>query len=343
MSKTVDLLLDIASEQNGYRIGEPWRFHELSLAAIVPIIRENGHQREYLLLAEAKGVKIKDTGSIDKIQVTNKSGQAVLAKAGEYVAGGTQTRVLTVSQVIFSEEKVILPCACVHSTKGIRADQPVEVAGYAPREVRGVVYSGIRRRSGSNLYTTNFQQDVWGSVKRASRRYAESNQCFASSLGGLSSGGGELGAIAEDMATPYFTPTEDLAGRVRETGEKLEKVLKKVPHVENQVGICLCSLDGLDTFESFEHPDSWKALRDNLLKAEADKLVDLSNSSCLFEFRADKARDVIRDLLTSKFDENVVIDRENSQTIILNTERFQGEVVTLRGEPIHASFMRKQN
>ena len=40
MSKVAtDLLLDIASEKNGYSIGKPWRFSEFSLAAVVPILR----------------------------------------------------------------------------------------------------------------------------------------------------------------------------------------------------------------------------------------------------------------------------------------------------------------
>ncbi|MBA7668250.1 hypothetical protein ES703_76359 [subsurface metagenome] len=37
MTVASDLLLDIATEKNGYSIGKPWRFTDFSLAAVVPI------------------------------------------------------------------------------------------------------------------------------------------------------------------------------------------------------------------------------------------------------------------------------------------------------------------
>lgn len=339
MSRTTDLLLDIASEKNRYQIGEPWRFHELSLVAIIPITRlVDGRTRDYRLLSEVEGVEIKDTGDIDKMKISNKSGYAILAKAGEYVTGATQTRVLAVSQVIFSEEKVVVPCVCVHSSKGIRQDQRVQVDGYAPVEVRRAVYAGYKE-SGPRvnyIYSHGLQQDVWHSVNKSSR----SSMGRVQSLSAMASGVNGLGAF-QNMAESYHTPVEDLAGRVQETQEKLKDILNKIPALDNQVGLCLVSLDGLDSLESFEHPDSWSALRKQLLEAEASKLADLSNRNGLFEFRTDRAREVIRELLTTKFDEKVIIEKENSQTVLLSGERFQGEVVTLRGEPIHCAFMRK--
>ena len=339
MSRTTDLLLDIASEKNGYQIGEPWRFHELSLAAIIPITRlVDGVTRDYRLLSEVEGVKIKDTGDIDKMEISNKSGYAILVKAGEYVTGATQTRVLAVSQIIFSEEKVVVPCVCVHSSKGIRQDQQVQVGGYAPIEVRRAVYDGYRESGpqANYRYSPGLQQEVWRSVNESSR----STMGRVQSLCAMSKDYHDLGAF-QNMAASYHTPMEDLAGRVQETQEKLKDVLKQIPTLDNQVGLCLVSLDGLDSLETFDHPDSWSALRKQLLKAEASKLADMSNRNGLFEFRMDKAKEIIRELLTSKFDEKVIIEKESSQTILLTGERFQGEVVTLRDEPVHCAFMRK--
>jgi len=356
-SKTVDFLLDIASENKGYSIGIPWRFSELSLTAIIPVVRIVDKMREYRLISEAKDVvKIKDTGSIDKMEITNTGIYPILVKAGEYVAGSTQTRVLAMSQLIFSKETVTAPCACVHSTKGIRANQRVEVDGYAPVEVRRTVRGGYDIDSNHAYFAYNggLQQNVWGSVNEYSRseqKRARGLRSFSESsglrthpvYGGMSSGSeiDSLVVMASTMNDSYTAPSEDLAGRVRENEAKYAEVIKKIPKLTNQVGIALVAINGLESMECFDHPESWEALRKEILKSEAGELSDISNQNGLFEFKADKAREVLRNLLTSKYDEKIVISKQNAQTILLEGEKFQGEVVLLNDDPIHCSFVKK--
>ncbi len=351
MSLAADFLLDIATEKNGYSIGKPWRFSEFSLVAIVPITRATDAERAYRLASEmGDALKIRDTGVIDKVEIANGSNYPVLLKAGELISGETQTRTLTSSQVLMPEEKVIADCVCVHSSRGIRAGEPLGMHGFGPSSVKRQVYGGYRASPKAAdgtprsdfVYTPSLQRDVWGSVRDHSRSLQGATANYLAlarlgRLGGLS--GYDLGA----RTTAWSTPSDDLAGRVRESGEKLADVLKRMPKTENQVGICFFTLNGVQSLESFENPASWEALREGILKSESAKVADVSDQDGVFEFKAVKAKAAIRKLLTTRFEESVTIDKPATSTLLLKSETpggFMGEVVTLYGKPIHCCFIK---
>jgi len=104
--------------------------------------------------------------------------------------------------------------------------------------------------------------------------------------------------------------------------------------------MALLSIDNLDSLESFEHPASWKALQDNILKADASKIADVTDQDDVFQYRVEKAKAAVRELLTSQFEESVGIAKEATMTVILKASKFTGEVVTLYGQPIHCSFVK---
>lgn len=329
-----DLLLDIASEKNGYQIAEPWRFTEFSLAAIVPILRQTEVERAYRLLSEAGDeVDIRDTGEISKVEVKNNGSVPVLMKSGELVAGSTQTRTIAMSQVVMPGTKVTARCFCAYSSKPINTGEQVAFSGYSPPEVRRHIYRGAVTPSFSS------QEEVWASINDYSMQMAQSGARFMaagssgmfSDTGGIEFTGGE--------ATSWNTPSDDLAGRITEAEDKFKEALKHVPEFENQVGMALLSIDNLDSLESFEHPGSWKALRESILKAEAGKIADVDQDS-VFQYKAEKAKAAVRELLTSQFEESVGVAKEATMTVILQASKFTGEVVTLYGEPIHCSFVR---
>lgn len=352
MQKVIsDLLLDIASETNGYSIGKPWRFTEFSLAAVVPIARVTQDVRNYRLLSEVKDmVKIKDTGSIHKVELFNRDEYPALIKAGEIIAGATQARTLAVSQVLMPQEEIVADCVCVHSSMGIRGGQTMSPTTYSPPEVRKAVYRGYYRREAGGLetlgntyrYDHGVQDKIWASVNQ----YSQALSHHTGSLHALASsgGGGGLAASADflrDLSSPYASPSNDLAGRVTESQDKLKEILKQVPKVENQVGICLLTMTGFESLESFNHPEAWEAIRKAILSSEADKLSDVSDQDGLFEFREGKARSIIQELLRKQYEERKIVSKERTATYILDEERFMGEVVVLDGRPIHCAFMRK--
>ena len=151
----------------------------------------------------------------------------------------------------------------------------------------------------------------------------------------------DLGALAEGLSPTFTTPSEDLAGRLSESQDKYKDILKRVPSIEYQVGMCLLTMTGLESLESFEHPDSWEKMREAILGSEADKISDVSDRNRLFDFREDKAKDIVRELLQRQYESKAVLQKEYTVTYILDQETFMGEVVTLHGKPIHCAFMRK--
>lgn len=341
MPKNLDMLLDIASEKNGFRIGDPWRFSEFSLAAIVPILRSTEDARAYRLISEAdKDVLIKDTGSIDRMSINNRGDTPVLVKAGDTVAGATQTRVFVLSQVIMAGESIDADCVCVHASKGIRAGQKVKVSEYSPVSVRSAVYRGYHtEQEGFGprfVYDSSLQSNVWGSVRDYSRGLQAATLSYAAAAhsGNL----GDLGSSPIPSPQTWHSPSEDLAGRVSESKEKFEAVLNKVPKFDNQVGICLLTVEGLELLESFEHSASWDALRQSILKAESGKIGDVTDQDAVFEFKPEKAKAAVRALLTAKYEDSVVNEKQDTMTLVLRGEKFVGEVVTLYGKPIHCTF-----
>jgi len=340
MSVTTDLLLDIATGGNNYKIGKPWRFSEFSLVAVIPITRVVELPRAYRLLSEVKGeVRIKDTGSIDKMELVNKSDFPVLLKAGEILAGATQERTFTASQFIMSREKLVADVVCVHSSKGIRAGQQVISEEFCPTTVRravanNVYYSPYGIGGTSYTLTAGIQSEVWGGVKNYSAYTAQASSGFASYLANSD-------PTSAPVSTSWTTPSDDLYGRVRESEEKFEAVIKKVPKVENQVGLCLVTLEGFDALDLFNHPDSWDAIRERIVKAEAGSIANTSDKGGLFEYRPEKAQQILKELLGSKMEESNIVEKENSVTTLIESEKVKGEVVTLYDQPIHLSLLRK--
>lgn len=374
MSKTQDLLLDIAKEKNGFSIGEPWRFSEFSLCAVIPIIRVTDQEREYRLLTESeKTVLLKDTGDINNMQVTNKSEYPVLLKAGDILLGATQERVIISSQIVMSGETVIVGCACVHSTKGIRAGQTVKPGGMVPTAVRRAVYSSYRNVKDSPIWRNSedfanamyrkdagYQNSIWGSVKSYSMCASQVSRSsgYKSSLMAMDALETEPRLRSGPRTRPgnfnprtdyrdgnlpeldhWATASEDLAGRLDETGKKFSAVIEKAPKVANQVGMCLVTLDGFDTLDLFDHPGSWEAIRKSILKSEASAIATSAEDS-IFDYKPDKAKAIIRKLLEDKFEEQVVLDKPKTQTIVLTKGNLTGEVVTLNDMPIHFAVLK---
>ncbi|MFP3975876.1 MAG: ARPP-1 family domain-containing protein [Dehalococcoidia bacterium] len=343
-TEATNLLLDIASEKNGYQIGEPWRFTEFSLAAIVPILREARTERAYKLLAEAGDeVTVIDTGSIDKVEVRNLGSVPVLVKAGELVAGSTQTRAIAMSQVVMPMKEWTVKCYCTYQTKMINPGEQVKSRGYSPPEVLQPIYSalssGIGRRGPSG--GREAQHDVWGSITNYSQYMSQTHVTYSAAGSSGRLGADYMASQGEASGqSSWSTHYDDLAGRITESAEKFKEALEHIPRFDNQVGMALLSINDLDSLESFEHPGSWEAMRDNILKAEAGKIADVSDQDSVFAFKTEKAKAAVRELLTSQFEESVGVAKEATMTVILKASKFTGEVVTLYGEPIHCSFVK---
>jgi hypothetical protein len=103
--------------------------------------------------------------------------------------------------------------------------------------------------------------------------------------------------------------------------------------------MCLVTLDGFDTLDIFDHPESWDAIRKHILQSDAATIANSANED-VFGYKPEKAKEVIRKLLSSSFGEQVVLDKPGTMTIAITKDKLTGEVVTLNDKPIHLALVK---
>jgi hypothetical protein len=144
-------LKNIADSRFGYRLGDPWKYSDESLGVVVPILRENSPDRQYVTMYEVlKELNIQDTGKIDQLDLQNKSGIAIFIRAGTIFTGGTQNRAAQHSGV-FSHEKETINVRCVNASHGISKGEEMVFGDIAPPSVTRNLMAGD-------------QHSVWDSV-----------------------------------------------------------------------------------------------------------------------------------------------------------------------------------
>ena len=144
-------LNNIVDSRFGYKLSEPWKYSEESLGVVIPILRENSPVREYITMYEVLiELNIKDTGSINQIELQNKSRMAIFVRAGTIFAGKTQPRAVQHSGV-YSNEKETIDVRCVNASHGINRGEEMSFGDIAPPSVTMNLMSGD-------------QHDVWSSV-----------------------------------------------------------------------------------------------------------------------------------------------------------------------------------
>ncbi len=149
-------LKNIADSRFGYKLGDPWKYSDESLGVVVPILRENSPDRQYVTMYEVlKELNIQDTGKIDQLDIQNKSGTAIFIRAGTIFTGGTQNRAAQHSGV-FSHEKETINVRCVNASYGIRKGEEMVFGDIAPPSVT------------RNLMARD-QHSVWDSVSNFTR------------------------------------------------------------------------------------------------------------------------------------------------------------------------------
>ncbi len=146
-------LSNIIGNKMGYLLGEPWKYSEEALGVVVPILRENSPDREYITMYEVLDqLNMKDTGHINLVELQNNSGKAIFVRAGTIFAGKTQNRAVQHSGV-YQEKTTNINVNCVYQTHGIRKGEEMKFGDIAPPSIT------------MNLMTGN-QSKVWESVHR---------------------------------------------------------------------------------------------------------------------------------------------------------------------------------
>ena len=280
--ETLDYLVDALMEGRGFKLGEPWKAKE-TLAAVVPIlVEEILGMREYVLVEEVKEkVKILDTGSIGRLSVVSGVDKPVFFRSGTVLEGkGTQSRAVESSVIAEPEKPVEIPVKCVHASHPISTSAGFKVVASAPLRVHRALYS----RS---------QAKVWGSVG-----------AFNLSMRTASSGTGHRStrhsASVEEVATLSGLSDSLVATISSGTNysKMMDKFIREIPAFETQVGIVVLDREGVVGLELFEHPDSWKAASEGVIKKYGEVFSKPAKTAFTLELDPARVREVVNGFLS---------------------------------------------
>lgn len=344
----------VANEKMGFSFGLPERIGEESLSVVLPILRETSIERQYVTLPEVQDqVEMSDTGSIEGMQVKNKTGKNLFIRSGTIFKGGTQERALMRSAVIFPEGKTVVKVRCVHRSKGINTgakvgygaltsldfDQLNYEKSFSPKD-QSQYWSNVEKVSGRLARMANVvhaADEGFSSIRHSHRPRSRSGLRSTSASRGFM---GSAGIISTD--TVY---TDDYSSNLDHFARTFDEVLRKVKLHENQAGLALITDKGCETIEFFDLPISWKALHEDAIKRLGPNLVnkDMAN---VFEYKPERARELVHQVLMKGYKQDVIYDHRPSNgepavTVIgLSTDGFTGEVVEIDGRVMHLSLFR---
>lgn len=299
----------IKHENLGFSFGRPWRYDENHISCVLPLIRQSETAPAYLVLPQTKKVKITDIGSINKVLIFNGEDLPVFLRVGELLKGATQERATTISQLVMPKEKIEIDVTCVHASKGIVAGSDFSFDGYVPQRDSDYITS---RFMGATLN----QGNSWNS----DRAYFTACSAFAPDT--------------ENIAPDNLKSVRDAVN------ENLEEVLKKVPLLDNQIGIAIIDTKGLYSLDCFDLHIPFKAVKEALVGKESLAIAEKDESG-VFQYIPQKAKETVKKILEAGFSEKVVHDTPTTQTIALDYKNYIGEVVLQGKDVIHLLIARK--
>lgn len=301
-------------ELGNIEFGKLWKYTDDSPSVAIPILRKTIKKRNYKMLQEVKDkLNIKDSGRINKIEVSSKIDEPVFVRGGTMFKGqGTQSRSSNFGIVILpNKQSVPIEASCIQASAGI-------VGG-------GTFYFGYETVVPHNTYkcmlsssTTGHsaQSEVWNSVARVAE---------GANLSGLS---------------------DDLIGnleKINKAKKDINEIIKKIPTEKTQVGLAIIDLQGVYALEMFDSPKSWKAIAEDIFKRYTDKLVEKYERP-LFKMDEKQLVPTVMNFLKSltEGDRKLLFEDGKTKTYALSTKKSMGEYTRLNGDIIHFIGMRKE-
>ena len=303
----------IREEKDGFSFDQPWRLEEKSLGVIVPILRISQQQRSYITLAEAKEVKIEDTGQIDYIYVKNNEEKPVLISRGEIFRGKSQERAAIHDHIIMPGKALRVAVRCIHQTRGIVTGTQMKYGGRAPYAVS---------------YAS--QGETWRGVD---------NYCFAAQAMAEPSGTGprEPFEVANQINIPHAS---DLTATLDSISDAVKAAMKKIPPIENQVGAVFFHENAMLGMDLYDLSKSWDAVKQDVIEKEGASFIKKDEGADMFEFKPSRSKSLIGKYLSAIFEEKEIYNREY-RLVELRSDKLIGEVVEFKGRVIHLTFWKK--
>lgn len=294
---------NVKEEKDGFEFGKVFRFDEESVVAILPVLREKKIKRDYIVLPEAKNVKIEDTGNIDSAKITNNGNKPIYIRSGTILKGQTQERATIIDRIVFPNKTEIIKVVCIHQTRGIASGTKMDYHSLTP----------------SSIDLTS-QGAAWGSVATYCCNMRNSG------MTSLTEGGN-------------FAASDDLVSYVKDFSKEIEKILPKIEYKRNQIGMVLFDVEGVYVIEIFDLTLSWKAIRDDVVKREGEKIVkkDLQG---IFQLKPERANELAMAVLGQDYKEKE-LHKNKSATYSLESDNYLGQATTLKDKVIHFNLIRK--
>jgi len=261
----------------GIELGTPWKLNNSSRGTVIPVLLREGFRfdRSYLLNTEAEAdVSIKDTGSINRVRVTNSSDMYIFFRKGTIFEGKTQERTVVNSVAVPPHTSVNVNVRCVHSSKPIFGGTIMyAMSALAPLHVE------------KTLTSKGNQSDTWRSISSGGSggETTSDNERYRSNSGISSTHAGSrtYGLVGSNYFRPRPMPmpfptivSDDLVTRLKNSdSSKIDEILKKMPaNHERQIGMFVIEWKSIKALEMFDHPDAWEALSQQVTKNYADIL-----------------------------------------------------------------------
>jgi len=239
----------ILHEENGFEFGEPWRKSDKSLTVVVPILRKNAPERNYVTIDEVKDkVQVEDTGNIHRIRIVSNDSRPVFVRSGSIFKGeGTQSRGIVESTVLYPNEIKEVEARCVHASHPIRTRAKFSYVGVAPLSVRKNLVSGVS------------QPRVWASVNQVAG---------TDNLVAFMAAPSDAGTVSHRPQVSIPGPVAGVRRRIsrRVDLSKVDRSIEDIPVLGDQAGVIILDMEGIVAFEVFDNPKSWVTFHSGILK-----------------------------------------------------------------------------
>jgi hypothetical protein len=329
----------LAAEESGFSFVRPWRMDEGSQGVIIPITRNaKDLTRGYMVLAEARDVKIEDTGSIDAVYVKNNEDVPVLISRGEIFRGKTQERAAIHDHLVAPGKGLRVAVRCVHARRGIQAGTDMKYGGRTPYDVtfetQGKTWDSVSNyamsftaHAGERVVPVTGSVTYSGSISSADERWRDgtaTNGVQSDLLGynglaaefeelarqrnvvrGSSAGaqGGRVNYSQENI--PSAADETDLAGTLDDVVAAMKDAMKKIPAIDDQVGAAFFVGNTMKGLDIYDLPASWKALKDDVVAKEGSSFMK-RNDDDMFEFKPEAGIRLLKKILGDGVQEKVI-------------------------------------
>lgn len=317
----------IREEKDGFSLSKPWRLEEKSMGVIVPILRKNGKDRDYITFPEASKIKAEDTGQIDYIYVKNDEEKPVLIARGEIFRGKTQERAVIHDTLIKPGTGIRVAVRCIHQSKGIQSGSEVKYGGRTPYDI-----------------DLSNQSKTWSTVSNFTHQYYSS-----STTGGISDIDDStimVGAVIPptvlngEQLLNNVRGSDDLHYTLQELSDNVREIMKKIPPIDNQVGAAFFQDSKFQGMDVFDLPDSWSAIKEDVVAKEGASFLKRDEDE-MFEFKAEKGLNKLKKELSHNYEEKVLFKAEDHKLIQVMSKNLIGEGIVLNDKVIHLTLWKR--